>query len=77
LPNDSVGEFLNEINNADGSVMLVSRLPFLGRLASLLISGNANSVRIVFQLCTVVYVEQVSPGIWQLLFIAGPLLLTI
>ncbi len=42
-PNDDVAEIAKSIESEPGGIMLVGHLPFLERLAALLIAGNAES----------------------------------
>jgi len=46
-PNDDINPLLKDLSKVDGDIMVVGHMPFLGRLASELLSGSeaANTVR--------------------------------
>lgn len=75
LPNDSAEGFLRQFKIENSNLMIIGHLPFLDHLASLLLTGNPNTLRIVFQPSTVVCLEQLNSGAWQLYFSLDPSLL--
>jgi phosphohistidine phosphatase len=47
-PNDNVGPIAKQLRSQDGPIILVGHLPFLGRLASLLVAGTADASVVSF-----------------------------
>lgn len=59
-PNDEAKEFANEIIDADETIFVVSHLPFLARLVSVLVVGNEDCDLVTFEPGTVVALSQVE-----------------
>ena len=57
-PNDEVEPVAEELQREEQSVMLVGHLPFLSRLASYLLTGNAEQTFIQFHMGGVVCLER-------------------
>jgi len=55
--------------------MIVGHLPFLGRLAALLLTGNADNDVVAFQFGCVVCLKREGPGKWKLEWMIVPKLL--
>src|SRR5437867_749764 len=53
-PKDAVEPIQRELEQGNSNVMIVGHLPFLGRLAALLLTGNADNEVVAFQLSCVV-----------------------
>jgi len=74
-PKDAVEPIQRELEQGDSSVMIVGHLPFLGRLAALLLTGNANSDIVAFQFGCVVCLKRGDSGRWKLEWMMVPKLL--
>jgi phosphohistidine phosphatase len=70
-PNDDVRPMIEMLNRQTQPLMLVSHLPFLGRLASQLISGNPNASVAQFQTGGVVALVREN-GDWTLNWVISP-----
>jgi phosphohistidine phosphatase len=57
-PNDNVEPIAETLHSEKQSVMLVGHLPFLSRLASYLLTGNAEQVLVQFQMGGIVCLER-------------------
>lgn len=73
-PNDDVGPVAEAFQAEHESVMLVGHLPFLSRLASLLVAGNPMAGIIHFQMAGIVYLSQ-EDGKWAVNWVMPPELL--
>ena len=62
-PRDDVEEFAKKMDNLDKSVMLVGHLPFLARLAGLLVAGNPDQEVVHFSNSGIVGLER-RDGRW-------------
>ena len=71
-PVDSIGEVLE---GTPSDVMIVDHLPTLPRLASLLLTGQAEREVVQFRNAGVVCLEQAEDGTWGLAWAAPPMLL--
>lgn len=60
-----------ELETSPASVMLVGHLPHMGRLAGLLINGDAERDAVEFAPATVVCVSHQS-SLWRLVWVLGP-----
>ena len=70
-PNDDIHPIVETLNNQTQPLMLVSHLPFLGRLASQLVSGNPNASVAQFQTGGVVALVREN-GDWTLNWVISP-----
>jgi phosphohistidine phosphatase len=70
-PHDDPAMVASEMDADDRSLMLVGHLPFLARLASRLLAGDADRVGISFATAGVVVLARVSGG-WQLVAVISP-----
>jgi phosphohistidine phosphatase len=70
-PNDDVHPMVEILNSQTQPVMLVSHLPFLGRLASQLVSGNPNTSVAQFQAGSIVALVREN-GDWALSWVISP-----
>ncbi len=57
---------------AEEDVLAVGHLPHMERLASLLLSGRAETDVIRFNNGTIACLERLGPGAWTLLWVVGP-----
>lgn len=81
-PNDPVDRWLEELNTMMKDVMMVGHLPFLEKLASLLLVGNESSQLIAFRPGGVVCLEReeglrprggsAPAGKWSLVWMVSP-----
>lgn len=65
-PNDDVKPFEDEIASADGDVMVVGHLPFLGKLASLLLTSLESANMIMFKNGGIVCLSYSDENQWQI-----------
>ena len=74
-PKDAVEPIKQELEQGNSTVMIVGHLPFLGRLAALLLTGNADNDVVAFQFGCVVCLKREGPGKWKLEWMIVPKLL--
>ena len=74
-PNDDVTVIRDEIISSRADVMIIGHLPFVGKLASLLLTGDASAGVLAFQQGCVVCVEQTTEAGWQVKWMITPELL--
>jgi len=70
-PQDDPAIAKAELEAAPAPVMLVGHLPHMGRLAGLLINGDADRDAVGFAPATVVCISRES-SLWQLVWVLGP-----
>ena len=75
-PNDPVGDFVADADVWQEDTLVVGHLPFMGRLVSLLVTGDPDAECVQFTPGTVVCLERTSPERWVLLWMLRPGLLT-
>ena len=75
-PNDDVGELVNELDALGRDVMIVGHLPFLSKLASVLISGSESAKAVAFKNGGVVSLRRGDDNLWQLAWLITPELLS-
>jgi phosphohistidine phosphatase len=73
-PNDPVENIAEEIKDIHENVMMVGHLPFLGRLASYLLSGSSDLETIKFESAAVACLEKWEEN-WRLSWLMDPELL--
>ncbi len=71
-PNDDVAPIRDEIETAEQDVMIVGHLPFLPRLASLLMTGSDSSNPIAFKPAAIACLEQPTDNHWQINWMVTP-----
>ena len=71
-PNDDVKKTKEQIESADEDVMIVGHLPFLGKLASLLVTGNESKGTITFKQGGIVCLECDDDKRWQVVWMIIP-----
>jgi len=74
-PKDAVEPIKRELEQGNSNVMIVGHLPFLGRLAALLLTGNADNDVVAFQFGCVVCLKRGDSGRWKLEWMMVPELL--
>ena len=74
-PKDAVEPIQRELEQESSNVMIVGHLPFLGRLAALLLTGNADNDVVAFQFGCVVCLKRGDSGRWKLEWMMVPKLL--
>jgi phosphohistidine phosphatase len=75
LPKDSVDAVAGEIAGWSADIMLVGHMPFMARLASLLLTGDAVSLTVSFRPGSVVCLEEGDDGAWDIAWMIRPELL--
>jgi phosphohistidine phosphatase len=71
-PNDDVKPWAERISQATEDLMIVGHLPFLDKLASLLISGNENARVLLFRYSAIVCLEKKEDRGWAGRWILTP-----
>ncbi|MFO7976724.1 MAG: phosphohistidine phosphatase SixA [Candidatus Hydrogenedentota bacterium] len=71
-PNDPVDIVASSLRRADADLMLVGHLPFMSKLASLLVTGDTYAEVIAFQKGGVVCVERDEKGAWHIAWMVVP-----
>jgi phosphohistidine phosphatase len=71
-PNDDVGAVKDELASSRHDVMIVGHLPFLGKLASLLLTGDESAGVVAFRQGGIVSLEQSAENQWQLAWMITP-----
>lgn len=74
-PNDDVEAVRDEIVSAQQDIMLVGHLPFVGKLASLLLSGSESSNIVAFKQGSIVCLNYSDENQWQINWMITPELL--
>jgi phosphohistidine phosphatase len=70
-PDDAVGPMAESLRDGPASLMLVGHLPFMGRLAGLLLAGNGGGASIRFQTAEIVSLSS-REGAWTLNWVMAP-----
>ena len=74
-PKDPVAPVKQAIEQSSGPLMIVSHLPFLGKLAALLVADNEETEIVAFKFGCVVCVERIEDCQWKLAWMIVPALL--
>ncbi|OHB79449.1 MAG: phosphohistidine phosphatase SixA [Planctomycetes bacterium RBG_16_55_9] len=74
-PNDDVAVLKDELDASDDDVMIVGHLPFLSKLASLLLTGDESAGTVAFQQGGIVALERSAEGQCQINWMVTPDLL--
>jgi phosphohistidine phosphatase len=74
-PKDAVEPIKQQLEQGNSNIMIVGHLPFLGRLAALLLTGDADNDLVAFQFGGVVCLKQGDGGKWRLEWMTVPSLL--
>jgi len=71
-PNDDVRPWVERITKETEDIMIVGHLPFLDRLASMLLCGNENARLVLFRYGAIVCLEQKEDKEWAIRWIFTP-----
>jgi len=71
-PNDPVSALANELSGVDNELMIVSHLPFLGKLASTLLTGSESKIVVAFRQGGVVCLQRNEDQRWQVAWMVTP-----
>jgi phosphohistidine phosphatase len=74
-PNDPIHPIQEEIAGADGDLMIVGHLPFLGKLASALLTGSESADIVAFQQGGILCLERLQESGWKTRWMIIPNLL--
>jgi phosphohistidine phosphatase len=74
-PKDPVAPVKQAIEQSAGDLMIVGHLPFLGKLAALLVADNEETEIVAFKFGCVVCLERTEDGRWKLVWMIVPALL--
>jgi phosphohistidine phosphatase len=74
-PNDDVSIITDELEAYNTNLMIVSHLPFLAYLASLLVSGKDAADVIAFDAGSIACLNRSDPGRWQIEWMITPKIL--
>ncbi len=74
-PKDPTGPFAQDISNFDGDTLVVGHLPFMAKLTNRLVTGSEDTTVAAFRPGTVVCLESLEPGDWQIQWMLRPELL--
>lgn len=71
-PNDDVEPWVGQLTRAEGDLMLVGHLPFMGRLASALLTGSNDPVFVDFKPSSILCLERTNEGTWYISWLISP-----
>jgi phosphohistidine phosphatase len=71
-PNDDVMALKNELGSNEQDIMIVGHLPFLGKLASLLLSGSESAETVAFKNAGIVCLSRSEANQWQIEWMVTP-----
>jgi phosphohistidine phosphatase len=71
-PNDDVRAVRSEVEAADRDLMLVGHIPFVEKLASLLVAGSESARVVAFRQGGVVCIERADDSSWAVLWAVTP-----
>ena len=74
-PNDDVAAVRDEVTSEQQDVMIVGHLPFLSKLASLVLTGNESANTVAFKKAGIVCLSCPSENQWQIDWMVTPELL--
>ena len=74
-PNDPVAPIAERIKGWDDDTLLAGHMPFMGRLAALLLAGKGESIIVAFQPGSAVCLERAVTGTWVMNWMLRPELL--
>jgi phosphohistidine phosphatase len=75
-PNDELDSLLKDLSKADGDIMVVGHMPFLGRLASELLSGSEAANTVHFRQGSILCLNYDKDTGWQIEWMITPDILT-
>jgi phosphohistidine phosphatase len=71
-PNDPVTALIKEISGMANDLMLVGHLPFLGKLAAMLLAGSESKNLVAFRQGSVVCLQRNEDKTWQVAWMLTP-----
>ena len=71
-PNDDVTQLKDELVSIQRDVMIVGHLPFLNKLASLLLAGNESADTVAFKNAGIVCLRRSEDNQWQIDWVITP-----
>ena len=71
-PNDDAAALAEELASAEGNIMIVGHQPFLGKLASLLVTGSEQANAVAFRNAGIVCLARLNGRQWQVEWIVTP-----
>jgi len=71
-PLESVIPLADEIETWNDDTLLVGHMPFMGKLASFLVTGNENRNTVSFQTGSIVCLEKLDPHWWIINWVLSP-----
>jgi phosphohistidine phosphatase len=71
-PNDPVRNLIEEIKRMTADLMIVGHLPFLGKLASTLLTGSESTNPVAFRQGGVVCLQRKEDQTWQVVWMVIP-----
>ena len=71
-PNDDVTTLKDELISSQQDIMVVGHLPFLGKLASLLLAGSESAGTIAFKNASIVCLNRSETNQWQIDWVITP-----
>jgi phosphohistidine phosphatase len=74
-PMDDVEPVARDVGSSKGDLMIVGHLPFLGKLASRLLTADEQAGAVAFQMGGIVCVERTTEHTWRLRWMVTPELL--
>ena len=75
-PNDPIEPWAKQINNQQEDLLLVGHMPFMGRMAAYLLSGNSSSQFVAFEPGSMLCLERDESGRWGIAWMLRPELLS-
>ncbi|MHC4118136.1 MAG: phosphohistidine phosphatase SixA [Planctomycetota bacterium] len=75
-PNADVSNIADELHAYDTDLMIVGHLPFMGNLASLLLTGKETADVVAFEAGAIACLNRRDPGVWQIDWMVSPEILT-
>ena len=71
-PNDNVEDIADEITSAGVDVMIVGHMPFVAKLATLLLTGDESADLVAFQQGAILCLRTAAPNHWQIEWMITP-----
>ncbi len=75
-PNADASTIADELEAYDTDLMIVSHLPFLWNLTSLLVAGRETTDVVTFSAGAIVCLKRRDPGVWQINWMVAPEILS-
>lgn len=71
-PSDKIRPVIDDVEDLDEDLMIVGHQPFLGKLASRLLTGKKSMDVLLFQKGAMVCLEETGLGKWQIAWVLAP-----